>query len=324
MRWLGRSPDAAAQRAQHAAVVNNHLGRNMTPAEGYAELHKHDDFYATRPPSNRHCQHCNVGLWEAAMDDRGTPFWCCDACSRPLMTDEEWQAECAKKRAAEAERAKAAADASTPTALRAVLVSAVDRKRETEAELVRVRAGLAKVSDAVIPALRARDAAAAAVVKESDAEALVAQALGDAPAPSGAPVVTPADLRAAEEAYTRTRAARGLLETKVKEAERAVGFADDAVRRAAVATVRAQNAAALAGFLADAARLQDQIDTARGTLHRLLAIGLFDQHETATLRERLNAKPRDPAALPAGPLLGKAESAITHLIGNPTSSPKIV
>ncbi len=208
----------------------------------------------------------------------------------------------------------AAAVVETPAATRAALLAAVDQLREVAADLARMSAGHTKVSDAVLEAMHAADAAKAVVASAADAEAIVAEVLGEAPkAPRRSAASARAELEAAEETLTQTRAARDLLQTRKQDAERSLGYAEARARSAAIATIRAHNPAVFAAFLAETAKLQDAIDASRRTLHGLIALGLVDQAATRALVQRIDYEPPDWRTLAPSPLLGKVEAMIGEL-----------
>jgi hypothetical protein len=212
-----------------------------------------DRFHAARP-RNQQCVACSCMRWEEHRTAAGDPVWCCASCHRSAdLTAERWHAQqTAEREAAEAHLMAAAAAAPKP---RDVLKQALARLADARAALFKVEAALPAARASLVDAQTRHDAATAAA---EQAHATAAEGLATAffeGKPSGAlPSAATArtELAAAVDALVIAKNARAILDTKLGDARKAVGYAFDRARKAARGVIAAEMLEDLLGAAAEA------------------------------------------------------------------------
>jgi hypothetical protein len=201
-------------------------------------------FHAARP-INRACVACGSMIWREHETAAGDSTWACSGCHRASsLTAEAWRARVAQEAAAAARRTAAeAAEAAPAPDSRAALSAALDRRSEAAAALDRLEQALPAARTALASAQVKHDAAVAAVADaERTAVARAAAALTGGPTPVQGITAGAArgNLRTAEDILTTARAARQLLDDQADQARRAVSFAENRVRSAALRVLAAE------------------------------------------------------------------------------------
>jgi hypothetical protein len=186
-------------------------------------------FQAARP-RNQQCVACGSMIWDEHGDGNGGACWACAGCHRGAdLTAEDWHAQQATQRA-EVELHQAAAAAAAPKP-RDVLREAQARRMEASAALAKLeravpvaRAALSEAQDRHDRAVEAAEAANA-----TSAENLAASFFeGTRPTdPARVAAAARGELAASADALVIAKNARTILDSKLKDARSAMGFAND-------------------------------------------------------------------------------------------------
>jgi hypothetical protein len=208
-------------------------------------------FYASKP--RKQCVACSSMIWSEHTAD-GEAVWCCDRCHRsPDLTAEEWRAaEADRQQAAEA-RLRAADAAVVPPRDR--LREALAKRAEANAIIERLERAVPAARSAVTEAQERHDrATAAAEAVNATASENLATAFFEGTKPTDATRVAAAargELAAAVDALITTKNARTIIDSKIKDARTAMGYANDRARKAAHSVLVAER---LENLLADVAQ----------------------------------------------------------------------
>jgi hypothetical protein len=216
------------------------------PSERIDEAHRTvAQFYASRPPAHQRCVACSHQRWSehSAGDDVA---WACSNChQRADLTADEWRERQAAERKAADEHLRAAdAAAAAAPKPRARLAEALAARAEANATIERLERAVPAARSAVTEAQERHDrATAAAEAVNATASENLATAFFEGTKPTDATPVAAAargELAAAVDALITTKNARTIIDSKIKDARTAMGYANDRARKAACGVLVAE------------------------------------------------------------------------------------
>lgn len=311
MLWIGEPRTAAEDRAWWSRYLTGNIGRNLSPAQREEVARAEREFLGSKPLFNQGCIACGGSFdWIAAQSNEGR-FWVCQKCHRPsTLTIEEWSAELAERRKEADAAAAEIAAASTPSATRSALRTAVAKRDQAQLDLRKLTAAADKAEDEAFDARRAVEAARAALAnaEKVNGDAVRAAVLADAPLASvtAARRAAREALAAAEEGAEHANALAAALNAEVAEAKSAAGSAEWRVKRAVIACARAHSAKSIAAFSAETEALQAKLVARMRGLQLLVREGIIEGTEA---REIDGFFSTDPRYWPASSASGQAEIA---------------
>jgi hypothetical protein len=229
------------------------------PSERIDQAHRTvERFYASRPPAHQRCVACGAtGRWSEHEAPDGNPTWACSGCHRRAdLTQDEWRdKQVADRKAADAHLAAVAAAEAAQPKPRARLAEALAARAEANATIERLERAVPAARSAVTEAQERHDrATAAAEAVNATASENLATAFfeGTKPTdPARAAATARAELAAAVDALITTKNARTIIDSKIKDARTAMGYANDRARKAAHSVLVAER---LENLLADVAQ----------------------------------------------------------------------
>ena len=201
-----------------------------------------DQFNALWPPKYKQCIGCRCMQFSEHVTKDGGSIWACSACHRSAaLTQEEFHAEQARERAAaDARLAAAAGPAPNPRQhVRDQLAGLTEAKNtvlKLEAALAPAKAGVALA--------QARHDAAVELAESANADAADAAAMacigGKPPGPMPSAAAARAELAASVDSLMVAKNAKAILDTKLRDAQSAVSFANDKTKKAARGVIAAE------------------------------------------------------------------------------------